>query len=350
MLVRAMKERLAGVEIDAIGGSSMSQAGANVVESPAEFGVMGLAEGVTSIPAHLRLLSRLRRRFFDGLYDLAVLIDYPGFHLRVAAAAAANRVPVLYYVAPQLWAWGSWRLRLIRKHVKQLAVVLPFEEEYFRTRGVFASFVGHPLLDCDTSRPSSCARAALNLPDGAPVLGLLPGSRAPEVSRLWPGFRDAAKRLSESMPRLRVIVAAVDGIDYPRAPEFQLFIDKSADVLAAADAVLCKSGTATLEAALSGTPMVIAYRMHPLTFAAARRAVRLQHVGLVNLIAGREVCPEFLQARATPSALAEAVAPLLDGMGEAASRQREAFVGIRARLGGPGATARVADIALRMVA
>jgi lipid-A-disaccharide synthase len=293
---------------------------------------------------------RLRKRFAAGLYDLVILVDYPGFHLRVAAAAADFGVPVLYYIAPQLWAWGSWRLRAIRKYVQQVAAVLPFEEDYYRSRGVIADFVGHPLLDRNELPSIAEARASLNLPDEVTVLGLLPGSRKSEVNRLWPCFRDAAKRLSESQPSLRVLVAAADEIDYPGESEFQYCRMNSTTVLAAADAVLCKSGTATLEAAIAGTPMVVAYRMHPMTHAVARRVVRVPHVGLVNLIAEREVCPEFLQSDATPQVLARAVAPLLDAGSEEASLQRRAFVEVRSRLGGSGATQRVAEMAERMVA
>ena len=277
-------------------------------------------------------------------------MDYPGFHLKVAAAAATHDVPVLYYIAPQLWAWGAWRIKSIRKNVQQVAVVLPFEEEYFRSRAVSAEFVGHPLLDRDVTPLAEHARNDLDLPDGVPILGLLPGSRASEIKRLWPSFRDAAKRLSESIPALRVLVAAIDGIEYPGAPEFKYCRGDSTAVLAAADAVLCKSGTATLEAALLGTPMVIAYRVHPLTYAVAKLAVQVSHIGLVNVIAGFEVCPELLQTAATPQALARAVNPLLDQTSVAASSQREAFAEIREQLGGSGATQRVAAMAGRMVA
>ena len=328
----------------------MAQSGANVIESSENLAVVGLAEGFRAIPAHAGLLSRLRKRFVEGLYDLVVLVDYPGFHLRVAAAAAANDVPVLYYIAPQLWAWGSWRVKSIRKNVQQVAVVLPFEEEYFRSRGVSADFVGHPLLDSDLSLAAEDAWTSLDLTEGAPLLGLLPGSRASEIRRLWPSFRDAAKSLTESVPSLRVLVAAMDGIEYPGAPEFQYCRGNSAAVIGASNAVLCKSGTATLEAALLGTPMVIAYRVHPLTYAVARPVVQVSHIGLVNVIAGHEVCPELLQNAATPQALVRAVRPLLDRTSVAASRQRDAFVQIRGQLGGPGATERVADMVGRMVA
>jgi lipid-A-disaccharide synthase len=350
LLVSALKQQLPGVEIDAVGGSLMGRAGANIVESSADLAVVGLFEGVGAIPAHARLLARLRRRFAEGLYDLVILVDYPGFHLRVAAAAASNGVPVLYYIAPQLWAWGAWRIKSIRRHIKQMAVVIPFEEEYFRSRGVLAEFVGHPLLDSRAIPSPEHARTALELPDGVPTLGLLPGSRSSEVKRLWPSFRDAAKILLDSEPSLRVLVAAIDGIEYPGAPEFQYCHGDSVAVLAAADAVLCKSGTATLEAALQGTPMVIAYRVHPLTYAVAKLAVQVTHIGLVNVIAGREVCPELLQTAATPQALARAVTPLLDRKSIAVFDQLEAFAEIRDRLGGPGTTQRVAEIAVRMVA
>lgn len=328
----------------------MARVGANVIQSRNSFAVMGLAEGVGAIPAHLRALRRLRRRFVAGLYDLVVLIDYPGFHLRVAAAASDCGIPVLYYIAPQLWAWGSWRLRSIRRHVRQVAAVLPFEEEYFRSRGVAAEFVGHPILDREDVLSTEAARASLGISSREVVIGLLPGSRKSEVDRLWPSFRDAAIRLSESNPSLRVLVAAVDGNDYPGAPQFRYCQMNSNVVLSAADAVLCKSGTATLEAAILGTPMVIAYRMHPITYGVAKRVVRSPHIGLVNLLADCKVCPEFVQSEATPRALASAVEPLLRGDGEEAELQRQAFAQIRAKLGGAGATQRVADLAERLAA
>jgi lipid-A-disaccharide synthase len=328
----------------------MERAGANVIQSRNDFAVMGLAEGIGAIPAHLRALRRLRRRFVADLYDLVVLVDYPGFHLRVAAAASDYGIPVLYYIAPQLWAWGSWRLRAIRRHVRQVAAVLPFEEEYFRSRGVAAEFVGHPLLDREDVLSIEAARASLGISDTEVVLGLLPGSRKAEVDRLWPDFRDAAKRLAKSDPSLRVLVAAVDGNEYPDAPQFQYCQMNSNTVLSAADAVLCKSGTASLEAAIFETPTVIAYKMNPITFGVAKRVVRTPHIGLVNLIADREVCPEFVQSEVTPRALASAVEPLLRGDCEEAEIQRQAFAQVRDKLGGAGATQRVADMAEQLVA
>lgn len=350
LLVKEIKQRVDGVEIDAIGGSPLALAGANVVESLGQGSVVGLVEGVRAFPTHVRALKNVRKRLARGLYDLVILLDYPGFHLRVAAAAAARDVPVLYYIAPQLWAWGSRRIESIRKHVRRLAVVLPFEEEYFRSRGVAAEYVGHPLLDREAGLTPAEARAALQVPDGTPALALFPGSRQSETDRLWPAFRDAARILTGKMPELRVLVAAKDGFEYPGAPDFQFCLENSELVLAAADAALCKSGTATLQAAIAGTPMVIAYKMHPLTFAVARRSVGVPDIGLVNLIAGRRVCPEFLQGDVTSLTLADAVGPLLDLNSGDALLQRRAFSDVLGRLGGPGATRRVANIAEAMIA
>jgi lipid-A-disaccharide synthase len=310
---------------------------------------MGLAEGIGAIPAHIRALKRLRKRFATRHYDLVILVDYPGFHLRVAAAANRYGVPVLYYIAPQLWAWGAWRVRSVRKHVNRIAAVLPFEAEYFASRGLAAEFVGHPLLDRENVPSRTAARASLGISGQATVLGLLPGSRSAEIERIWPHFRDAAKILNETDPSIRIVVGAIEGIEYPGAPEYQYCVADAPSVIAAADAILCKSGTAALEAAIAGTPTVIAYRMHPVTFRVARWVVQVPHVGLVNLIAEREVCPEFLQGDASPQNLANAVAPLLETDGEAASIQREAFAEVRTRLGGPGATLRVAQLVERMV-
>lgn len=328
----------------------MAAAGATVIEPMDDLSVMGLAEGVKAIPAHFRLLRRLRERLASGSYDLAILVDYPGFHLKVAASAAANGVPVLYYIAPQLWAWGAWRIRSLRKHVRCLAVVLPFEEEYFRNLGIETVFVGHPLLDRASPPSITDARKSLELDSSGPVLGLFPGSRGSEIKVLWPAFRDAALLLRTSIPDLDVVVGAVDGCQYPGAEDWGITLGESQSALAAADVALCKSGTVTLEAAIADTPMVIAYKMHPITFAVARRAVRVREISLVNLIAGARVSPELLQTDVCPTKLADALRPLLDQDSPAAERQRQGFSEIRARLGHPGAASRVAELAERLIA
>lgn len=348
-VVRALRARLPGVEIEAFGGPLLAAAGATVLDRMEAFSVVGFVEALAKLPAHFRLLARARRAFRTGRYDLVILVDYPGYHLRAAAAAAAAGIPVLYYIAPQLWAWGAGRVGRLAAAVQRLAVILPFEEAFFRERGVAATFVGHPLVDRPPPPSREEARRILGLAPGRPVLGLFPGSRALEVGRLWPTFRDAAAGVVAAVPEVEVVVAGARGAHYPAPGRVRIHTGDPAIVFAAADAGLCKSGTTTLEAAIADAPMVIAYRLNALSFFIARRLLQVQWVGLVNLVAGREVAPEFLQAAATPRALAEAVLPLLDRDGAAARRQREGLALVRERLGLPGAAERVAGLAAELL-
>jgi lipid-A-disaccharide synthase len=343
-VVAALKETSPELEIEGVGGPLMEATGIELVGRIEQLAAVGLAEALRTLPVHWRLLRQLRRSLAAGRYDAVVVVDYPGFHLRLAAAARAADVPLLYYIAPQAWAWGSWRLRYIRERVRQLAVILPFEERYFGAHGIPATFVGHPLLDRPAAPSRAEARHAVGLDPERPVLAVCPGSRSVEVARLLPAFRDAVRRLRLEVPGLEAVLLDSAGAVSQEVPECSTWRGDSATLFAAADAGLCKSGTTTLEAALAGMPMVIAYRMHPATFAIARRAVRVSDIGLVNLVAGRRVAPELVQGEATADALARAARPLLEPEGQAAKSQRAAFASVRAGLGAPGAALRVAQL------
>lgn len=313
--------------------------------------VMGFAELPRKLPAHVRLLRRLGKEFRAGRYDLALLLDYPGFNLRVAEIARRHGVKVLYYIAPKYWAsGGAQRVHRLARAVDRLAVVLPFEAEFFARHGLRAEFVGHPLLDREPAPPRDTARARLGLAPGQRVLALFPGSRPQEIRRLWTPFRDAARRLLAEGRCEAVVVAGLGTTRYEGSEGLLIQRDEPALVLAAADAALVKSGTGTLEAALAGVPMVVAYRLHPVTAWLARRMITVPWVSLVNLLAGEAVVRELLQTDVSAAQLAEAVGPLLDPAGREARRQRAAFAALRERLGGPGAAARVATMAAELLA
>jgi lipid-A-disaccharide synthase len=342
-VIEALRDVLPGSRIAGLGGPMMAAAGANLTARMEGLTTIGFTQVVRTLPAHARLLRAFRRAFDVGT-DLALLTDYPGFHLRVAREAARRDVPVLYYIAPQLWAWGEHRMSALRDTVTHLAVILPFEEPFFAARGVPTTFVGHPLLDRD--RPSANqARSEMGLAPSVPVLGLFPGSRKAEVRRLWPTLRNAAELVRTSVPDVEVVVAALSGFDYPGSEGFRLRMSDAPAVMAVSDTAICKSGTSTLEAALADTPTVICYRTDPVSYAIARRVVRCKHIGLVNLVAGRTVAPEYVQGAATAEALARHALSLLDTHGAAGARQREGFAEVRDRLGTPGASRRVAHLA-----
>ena len=329
----ALRRRWPTARLFGLGGPLMAEAGVELLEDVRRLAVMGFAEVAGRLPFFVRLLRRVRREMVRRGTDLVVPIDYPGFNLRLARAARRSRVPVLYYIAPQVWAWHRSRCRQLAAYTDRLAVVLPFEEQVFSGVGARAVFVGHPLLDAApvaVTREEFCGQ--LGLDASAPILALFPGSRAQEVRRHLAVFQDAALRIRETHPAVQPVIAASRTLPrelYGGTP-FPLAHDSRA-LLAHARAALVKSGTGTLEAALAGTPLVIAYRAHPLTFWLARRLVRVPRIGLVNLVAGESVAPEYLQDDATPDALARAVAPLLVD-GEARDRMLEGLARVRAAL------------------
>jgi lipid-A-disaccharide synthase len=349
-LVTALRDLVPDIAVEGVGGAHLEAAGARLLARIEDLTVIGFVEVARKLPAHWRLLRRIRERLARGDVRLVVLVDYPGFHLRVAEAARQAGVPVFYYVAPQLWAWGERRVHAMARSVSRLAVILPFEEPFFSSRGVATTFVGHPLLDRPPLGEVAAVKRALGLDPARPVLGLFPGSRRQEVRRLWPAFRDAAERIRRDRPDVQVVVAAAGGAAYPGAGAIRVIAGRPRECFAAADAALCKSGTSTLEAAVAGTPLVVAYRMHPLSYLLARWLVRVDWIGMVNLVAGRPIAPEFIQGAVTAEALERAVRPLLDPASPERRAQLEGLSDVRHRLGKPGASVRAAALARALLA
>ena len=342
--LRALRPDL---DLVGIGGSAMEREGVRLIEHAEKLAVMGFVEVLRHVPKHWALLRELRARLRSGRVALLVLIDYPGFNMKLARAATDAGVPVLYYITPQVWAWGADRLAKLATTVTRAAVILPFEEELLRAHGVNAGFVGHPLLDRAQTLPSrDDARRQIGLALDRPALALFPGSRAQEIERHLDAFVETARVLERRVPGLQVVVSVAPTVrvDPARCP-FPMVHSASFAVLRAVDAALCKSGTTTLEAAVAGCPLVVAYRTNAVTYAIARRVVKIPHIGLVNVVAGREVAREFVQEALEPEAVASALEPLLDHGRPERARALAGLAEVRSRLGEPGAADRVAAIA-----
>jgi lipid-A-disaccharide synthase len=349
-VARALTRARAPFSLVGVGGDAMRDAGVSLIQHTVSHAVMGFVAPIRHIPRFVRLRRELHRRIRSGRVALIVLIDSAGFNMRIAAMAAEAQVPVLYYVTPQVWASRAGRLAALARTVTRAAVILPFEEALLRAHGVNAVFVGHPLLDHALALPTRTeARRALGVGEHERLLALFPGSRAQEIARHLDPFVAAALELQRRQPGLRVVVSSAPHVSIPpeRCP-FPLVHSASFPLLRAADAALCKSGTTTLEAAIALCPLVVAYRTSAIEYALARRLVKIPFIGLVNIVAGREVAREFVQDAFQPAAVANALEPLLDPH----SVQRKVLVQhlaeVRDMLGQPGAADRVAAMALEL--
>ena len=331
-----------------IGGERMAAAGVELLEDVGNLAVMGFVEVLAHLPKHWALLRRLRQRLTSGRVGAVIVIDYPGFNLKLASAAKALGVPVLYYVTPQVWAWGAGRLTKIAEVVTKAAPILPFEEKLLRDHGIDAEFVGHPLLDRARDLPSrEAARSALGLVLDRPLLVLFPGSREQEIRRHLDDFVATGEEMQRRIPNLQVVVSVAPTIELEgaRVP-FPMIRGASFPLLRAADAAMCKSGTTTLEAAVAGCPLVVAYRTNALTYVLARRLVKISHIGLVNVVAGREVAREFVQDALNVRDVADELERLVMPRSVRRAEVLRGLEEVRGRLGTPGAAERVARMAL----
>ena len=323
----------------------------------ADMGVVGLTEVTRKLGTILRARRDLRRILSDAPPDLLILIDYPDFNLPLARIAKARGVPVLYYISPQIWAWRKGRLNAIRKCVDHMAVILPFEKPLYDQAGVPATFVGHPLLDAlgDTPAPPE-ARRMFQLAEGVTTVALLPGSREGEARKLLPEMLGAARIIARELPPVQFVLpladsldpAVVEGIVRRRDLAVRIVRNRIYDVLPAADVALVASGTATLETALMNLPMVVVFKVSPLSYWVGRAFIHVGHISLVNIIAGKTVVPELIQGEAHANRMAVEVIDILSRKSRKL-RMHEELSQIRARLGEPGAAAKTAALAMDLL-
>lgn len=344
-IARALHDRIPGVRLLGIGGEAMERAGVELLAGLDDLAVMGFAEVARRLPFFLRLRRRVDRRIREADARLVLPIDYPGFNLRLAARAHRQGRKVLYFIAPQVWAWKERRAGRMARDCDRVLTVLPFETELLERYGVDVEFVGHPLLDEIPARQVPRAPG----PEGQRVLGVFPGSRAQEIERILPLFAETARTLVARTPRLEAVVARAPSLPETMYADCGLPTATPEEVRERAFAALTKSGTITLELALDGIPMVVAYRTSRATYALARRLVDVPYIALVNLVADELLVPEFVQDAATPTTLAAALAPILEPASPARANMLAGYERVRARLGEPGCAGRVADRAAELL-
>lgn len=356
-LVRAVKRLDPTIRFYGIGGKQMEEAGVKILIPASDMAVVGLTEVFSKLPKIAKAHRTLKNLLKNSPPDLLIPIDYPGFNIHLAGLAKRYKVPVLYYISPQVWAWRTGRVKKIGKRVDRMAVILPFEERFYKERGVNVEYVGHPLLD---SIPQDLDRVEIirkmELKNAYPVLGLLPGSRKEEIGNHLPVMIKAVEILSSRYPHLRCLLPIAPTITPDLAQSFlnlssaeiNISQDSFYEILTACDLALVASGTATVEAAIMGVPMVLVYRASALSYWVGKRVVKVPFLGLVNLVAGEQVIPELIQDDLTPERLAQEVLEVLEG-GQERENMIEKLGMVKERLGRGGASERTAKIAIDML-
>ena len=354
-LVSAMQKKTPSLFFCGMGGDALRRAGVRIVVEASELTVVGITEVFVKIPAILKGMAKIKKLLISLKPDLLILIDFPDFNLHIAAVAKKLDIPVLYYISPQIWAWRQGRVKRISQLVDHMAVILPFEKRFYKEHNVPVTFVGHPLLDANLPAAVPDLNAGPNVPT---VIGLVPGSRDIEIIRHLPVMLDSADILTKRLEQVTFIISHAPSVERKRIQavieghhlraKIEVISDGVEKVFERCDAIVAASGTVTLQAAIYGIPMVIIYKVSPVSAWLAKALIRLPNVGLVNLVAGRELVPELLQENATGDNIAQAIQNLLKDE-EKITHLKHQLIALRDMLGGGGASERVADLALEML-
>lgn len=348
-LIGELKGRLERLTVEGIGGNSFRENGGNTIFDISDLASVGLGSALKTLKTMRMALAEIKARIAENKYDAVILIDFPDFNMKVAEAADTAGIPVIYYVCPQFWAWRSYRINKMKKWVDMMIVVLPFEEDFYSGKGVFARFLGHPLLD---EMPEKIERTQLreryNIKDNNILLGAMPGSRKGEVARMFPLMLDAIKIVRAKRP-VHVIVPCADSIDpdylenmaREKGESIVLVQGETWETLSACDFLICKSGTSTLQAAIYNTPMILVYKADWFSYFIVKILIHVKWAGLPNLIANKEIVPELLQGKATPGNIARLVLEYLNNENKRLEMKKELAL-VRESLGEKGTAGRAA--------
>jgi lipid-A-disaccharide synthase len=357
-LVRALRRHDPGITFSGIGGTHMEEAGVEILVPASEMAVVGLTEVLSRLGVIFRARQKLKNLFKSiPPPDLLILIDYPDFNIHLASLAKRWKIPVLYYISPQVWAWRRGRVNKLAKRVDRMAVILPFEEDLYRKKGVDVTYVGHPLLDAIPEHSSKEeAVGKLNLQNASPIIGLLPGSRQEEIENILPSMVKAVEILSSCYSHLGSVLPVAPTVSVDLVQSF--LADSNVGIhisnldiyrtLRACDLALVASGTATLETAIMGVPMIVVYRVSPVSYWIGKRLVNVPYISLANFVAGKQIVPELIQDEFNAEKLAEEAFRILEDRQERENMIRN-LDAVKNRLGEGGASERTARMAMEMM-
>ena len=350
-LCRELKNISPGIQLFGMGGPKMEEAGFEVVHRIGDTGIVGFWEVYKELGKYWKIFKKMVAVMEERRPDAVILIDYPGFNIRFARKAHQLGIKVYYYISPQLWAWGQWRIKKIRRYVDKMLVIFPFEKEFYNSHGIEAEFIGHPLigtLNLDLSKEECQKHLGIT---SSPVIGLLPGSRRGEIKKILPILIETAKILQEKIPEAKFILP-IASIELRPLIEDQLKQTSvkirtregsGKEIIVASDLLILASGTVTLEASVYLTPMIIVYKISFFSWLMGKILIKIPFIGLVNIVRGQKIIPEFIQYQARPEAVAQAGLEILT-QPEIRKRMIGELKIVRDKLGRPGAATRAAAV------
>ncbi|MFC1489914.1 lipid-A-disaccharide synthase [Candidatus Latescibacterota bacterium] len=354
-LMKQMKAMEPDIEFKGVGGTLMINEGLEAVRHVRDMNFMGFVEVIRHLPFIRRTMIELISLLDSWKPELVILIDYPGFNLKFAPHAKKRNIPVMYYISPQLWAWHKSRVKIVKKYVDRMVVLFDFERDFYRSYGVDADFVGHPLLD--VVRPSQTRaefRESIGAEDSTLLIGILPGSRKQEIESMLPSMMESLDKLKEIGHTVKAALGCASEIDdsyyapFIRGSDIKALRGRTYDIMAHSDVLIVSSGTATLEAGILGTPMIIVYRTSPVTYTIGKMLVKIENIGLINIVAGSRIVPELWQSDVTAKNIAHEAERFFSDSA-LKDKTKMALESSKRKLGDSGASERAARIAYGMI-
>ena len=343
-LIRAIKNSQPNSSFMGHGGNNMKNEGMRIIEHIDNLSIMGFTEVLRHLPRMIKIMSATVNAISQSNPDRIILIDYPGFNLRLAKKLSSFKIPITYFILPQAWAWKEKRIKNMKKFIGQAISIFPFEKDWFISRGLNVEYFGHPFMDIehvDETTKSFYKRHSLDL--NRPILTLLPGSRQQEIDRHWPTFLETVKLIKRQYPNLQVIVGKASNVNLDNCPSNFKIETNAKKAILAGTVGLVSSGTATLECAIEGLPIVVCYKLFPVSWLITKIFVKIKYSSIINIIMDRQVVPELLQDNMNPELILKTISPLFDMESE---KRKEIFLGyekLKNSLGNPGVYARIAE-------